>query len=245
MRPSATDDSLFRGALPLWQPKTGFRVTIDALVVAAFASSGRTAKLCVDLGAGTGAIALALHHVGAAREVALVEREPDLVALAQRNLERVGVTGRVERADLQTRGLPSSLVQRADLVVSNPPFFPTANGRPRMDPKSRHARSGDLSPFLKAAARALSGSRARACFVYPAPELSDLFTRAAELGLIAKRLRFVHADTGKPARIALVEFRLAKPGGLVTEPPLFEWSARGRRSPELERIVAGRFGTRA
>jgi hypothetical protein len=37
----------------------------------------------------------------------------------------------------------------------------------------------------------------------------------------------------------LIELRNAKPGGLVVEPPVVEWAARGVRSPELDALVSG------
>jgi tRNA1(Val) A37 N6-methylase TrmN6 len=244
VRPAdTTEDALFGGALPLLQPARGYRVNVDALLLAAFAARGRVAKLVLDLGAGTGAVGLVLHHVGAARRVVLVEREPDLAELCARNLALAGAPGGVERIDLDA-ALPRSLAQEADLVVSNPPYHPAGTGRPRVDPKSRRARSGALEPFVRAAARALAGPSARLCVVYPATALPELLAAGATAALVPKRLRLVHASKERPARVALLELRLAKPGGLVVEPPLVEWASPRRRSEELERVVAGRFGPR-
>jgi tRNA1Val (adenine37-N6)-methyltransferase len=130
-------------------------------------------------------------------------------------------------------------------VVSNPPFFQPGAGRAQAHPRARAARSGELEPFLKAAARALAGPRARACFVYPARSLTELLVAAQGAGLVPKRLRLVHATADVPARIALVELRLAKPGGLVVEPPLVEWTRPGVRTTELRDVVAGRFAQRS
>ncbi len=60
-----------------------------------------------------------------------------------------------------------------------------------------------------------------------------------------KRLRFVHATGDRPARVALVELRLARPGGLDVEPPLVEWSTPGVRGDEVSDVLAGRFGVAA
>jgi tRNA1Val (adenine37-N6)-methyltransferase len=239
--PRATADALLDGTLPFRQSADGYRVNVDSLLLAAFAATGRRAELAVDLGAGVGTVGLLLERAGAARRVALVEREPDLVELARHNVEQLGVDGSVHATDLAD-GLPRSLVQRAALVVSNPPFFEPGSGRERRDARQRRARSGSLAPFVRAAARALDGAKARAAFVYPAPALAALLALADALGLVAKRLRFVHSRRDAPARLALVELRRAKPGGLVIEPPLIEWTATGKRTPELAAIVAGRFG---
>jgi tRNA1(Val) A37 N6-methylase TrmN6 len=238
--PDVTTDALFDGALSLRQPRRGYRVNVDALLLAAFAANGRGAGLALDLGAGVGAVGLALGFRGVAKRVVLLEREPELVALARVNLAENAVSGSAERCDLERDGLPHELAQQADLVVFNPPFFPASTGTPSA--RARTARSGALEPFVAAAERALAGPRTRAAFCYPASALSELVTCARDARLVPKRLRFVHATEGDPARLVLVELRSAKPGGLVVEPPLFEWQSARVRSPELARIVAGDFG---
>lgn len=238
--PDVTTDTLFDGTLSLRQPRRGYRVNVDALLLAAFAANGRRARLALDLGAGVGAVGLALGFRGIAKRVVLLEREAELVALARRNLAENAVAGGVEHCDLERDGLPRELSQRADLVVSNPPFFPASAGTPST--RARTARSGALEPFVTAAARALAGPRTRAAFCYPASALNELLACALAARLVPKRLRLVHATAHDPARLALVELRLAKPGGIVVEPPLFEWQSARVRSTELARIVAGDFG---
>jgi tRNA1(Val) A37 N6-methylase TrmN6 len=235
-----TRDALFEGALSLRQPKQGYRVNVDALLLAAFAARGRRARLAVDLGAGVGTIGLVLAHVGAAAEVVLLERDAELTELARVNLAENACAGSAEVRDLAVQGLPRGLAQRAELVVANPPFFPPAAGTPSQ--RARAARSGELLPFVRAAKHAMAGPRARAAFCYPCAALAELFACAEAAKLVPKRLQLVHPRGGAPARLALIELRIAKPGGLAVEPPLVEWQSGRVRSPELTRIVRGEFG---
>jgi tRNA1Val (adenine37-N6)-methyltransferase len=238
-RSDVTRDTLLGGALTLLQPRTGYRVNVDSILLAAFASRGRVAKLAVDLGAGVGALGLIAARTGATKSVVLIEHQPELARLARENLATNGVTGNVVERDLERQGLPPALAQRADLVLCNPPFFPPASGTPSQ--RAPLARGGELAPFLRAAQRALSGPRTRAAFCYPATALAELLAGAREARLVPKRLRLVHARSETPARLALVELRIAKPGGLVIEPPLVEWHHGRARSPELARLVSGVF----
>jgi tRNA1Val (adenine37-N6)-methyltransferase len=239
--PEFTTDTLLEGRVTIKQPRRGYRVNVDSLLLADFATVGRSAALAVDLGAGVGALSLVLLATGGARSVALVEADPDLVAVSRENLARAGARGTVHACELARQRLPAELLQHAELVVCNPPFFPSARGTPARE-SARHARSGELEPFIRAARALLSGPRARAAFCYPAAQLGALLSSAESAKLVPKRLRFVHARMANPARLALVELRLAKPGGLVVLPPLVEWNGR-TRSDDLSRIVAGRFGT--
>jgi tRNA1Val (adenine37-N6)-methyltransferase len=236
---ATTSDSLYGGAVSLRQPASGYRVNVDALLLAAFAAQGRRAELAVDLGAGVGSVALGLHHLGAAARFALVEREAPLIALAEENTRAARMTSEGFCCDLRL-GLPDPLRQAADLVVSNPPFFDPDSSRQGPHAGKTRARFGELSPFVAAAAAAVSGARSRVAFVYPARDLCHFLACAERAQLIPKRLRLVHADADAPARVALIELRRAKPGGLVVLPPLVEWSGKGVRSAELARILEGK-----
>ena len=236
---ATTTDSLYGGEVHLRQPARGYRVNVDSLILAAFAAQGRHADFALDLGAGVGSVALGLHHLEAASRFGLVEREAPLLALAEENARVAQMESQAWCCDLSS-GLPEELRQSADLVVSNPPFFDPANSRQGPHAAKTRARFGDLSPFIDAAASAVSGTRTRVVFVYPARELSRFMACAERARLVPKRLRLVHADAGSPARVALIELRRAKPGGLVILPALLEWAAKGVRSSELTQILTGK-----
>lgn len=235
MPPAAaiTTDTLLGGRLRLLQPRHGYRVNVDSLLLVRFAGT-RHVERVVDLGAGVGALALLALQLGIARRALLVEADADLAGLARRNLQLAGFTGDVRVLDLARHKLHESAVP---LVLCNPPYYPAASHRAAQDPAKAAARSGDVAPFLKVAAGALARKTGRALFSYPAGQLPELLAAAVRAGLVPKRLRFVHARDSAPARLALLELRAARAGGLLVEPPLIEWIGR-RRSPELLELSA-------
>lgn len=223
----ATDcsrDSLLDGAIAFYQPRRGYRVNVDSVLLARFASAGRRGGAAVDLGAGVGVVSLLLAHFRAARELILVESEPNAARLARYNLEAAGVRGRVLEADVASTAL-ATLRQSASLVVCNPPFYRSERHRAPFDAARSRARMGELSPFVRAAGRLLNGDKARAVFAYPAASLPELIQAATAEALVPKRLRLVHPYADRPARLALLELRRARPGGLVVEAPLIEWAS--------------------
>jgi tRNA1Val (adenine37-N6)-methyltransferase len=229
-------DTLFGGALVLHQPARGegYRVNVDAVLLAWFAGAPRRAKRAIDLGAGVGGVGLCLLYRDRADRILFVDRDRALLLFCKRNLEANGwrERGDVARVDLSNR---VGSWAAADLVVCNPPYSQVGAGRaPKL---ASAARVGDVEVFTRAARQVL-GARGRACFVYPANGLALLFDALRSSGLEPKRLRPVHATTDRPARVALVEAAAAKPGGLVVEPPLVERAARGT-SPALDAILAG------
>lgn len=231
-----TEDALFGGSLRLTQPRVGYRVNVDSLLLCHFAAHGRRPRSTLDLGAGVGVLALGLHFLGACSNFALVESDPGLAELARQNLVRAQLHADIRVVDLK-RGLPRSLRGWADLVIVNPPYHTNTESRLPEQSPLKNARIGTVGVFLEAA-RAAASPRSRICVAYPSRSLQRLLCVAADHGLFAKRMRLVHRDRCSEARLALVEFQAKKPGGLRIEPCLFEWES-GQRSRELKLIVAG------
>lgn len=230
-----THDTLFAGALSLRQParRAGYRVNVDALLLARFAAVARRVKHAVDLGSGVGAVGLSLLHLGAAERVTMVEIDAGLARLAEVNAAENGWTERALVQNADVRALPPEL--GADLIVCNPPYVPPGRGRPPRE-AVRAAKYGELAVFVDAA-RAAAGRRARVAFVYPANEATTLLTELRRVGLEPKRLRAVHGRAEDAARVVLVEAVPGKPGGLAIEPPFVETEG-GRRSAELAALLA-------
>ncbi len=234
-----TRDTLFGGAVLLAQPArgSGYRVNVDALLLAAFAAGAlgwasidpvaprgvRRAHSAFDLGSGVGAVGLSLLHLDATEHVTMVEVDGALAQLAKDNATSNGWTDRVDVRTTDASDLASLPAGAADLVVCNPPYVELGRGRPPAPDRAR-ARTGRLDVFLDAARR-LAGRRARVCFVYPANEAVSLLTELRARGLEPKRLRAVHGKQASHARVVLVECLAGRPGGLSIEPPFVEVQA--------------------
>ncbi len=86
----------------------------------------------LDLGTGTGAIALALKHEKPAWKVFAVDQSPAAVALAQRNATALKIPISCLQSDWFSAMVPSC---QFDLIVSNPPYI---------DASDAHLEQGDV-----------------------------------------------------------------------------------------------------
>lgn len=96
------------------------RPDTECLVEHALAHLPATACRILDLGTGTGAIALALASERPDCQVTAVDVMPDAVALAMRNVARLGFNN----VKIQQSSWFDALVgQQFDMIVSNPPYI--------------------------------------------------------------------------------------------------------------------------
>lgn len=217
-----TIDALLDGAVSVEQPApgTGYRVNVDSVHLARFAAPCiAPGARVLDLGAGVGALALCIAHLGSPGRLMLVDADQHACTLAQRNLVRAGWANRsdVVHADL-TAWQPSAA--SAEAVVMNPPYTPSGTGRPA-GPAVRHAREGDVTVFLRAAAHAVvPGGQVSLC--YPSHALVRLMTCARTVGLAPARICFVFPGKAADARLVMVSCVAGAAREIVVVPSIVE-----------------------
>jgi release factor glutamine methyltransferase len=117
--------------------------------------------LVVDVGTGTGAIALSIKDERPDATVFAIDRSAEAVALARSNAERLELDVTVLEGDLLSP-LPSDMRGKVNLVVSNPPYVSQdeLEGLPanvRADPVS--ALAGDMSIYERLAVDSMTWLR--------------------------------------------------------------------------------------
>lgn len=110
----------------------------------------------VDVGTGTGAIALSIKDERPDAQVVAVDRSPEAVRLARANASRLGLDVDVVEGDLLT-SLPIDPLDPFDAVISNPPYVDASDhGRLPVDVKADpyEALVGDRSIYANLARQA-------------------------------------------------------------------------------------------
>jgi len=211
----------------------------DTLLLADFAGLSGVRR-CADLGCGEGLLMLLLSARAPALRVEGVELCPETAERCRHNLIENGLSDRAEviTADLRRCGdfWPAG---GFDLVISNPPYFPTGGGRPSPDAVRSAAREehGLTPAVLCAAAARLCRNGGRFAVVYRPERLSELLCAMSRAGLEPKRLRLAaHSAEARPCLVLVEGCRNARPGGLHCLPLLVLHGPDGTDSPELRRI---------
>lgn len=106
-------------------PRIDTEVLAD-LAITAGRSLGRPVRI-LDLCTGSGCIGLAAASHLPGSEAVLCDLSPDALAVAEENITRCGLAGRVTCMQADVRQDPPAGLGRFDLLVSNPPYIPAAD----------------------------------------------------------------------------------------------------------------------
>lgn len=218
------EDRLLGGRLRLLQPVKGHRAGSDAVLLAAAIPELGEGPLA-DFGAGVGTVGLAVALRQPALAVVLVERDPELAALAARN---AGLNGLAERVRVvagtigeRNGGLgpgPGGLAAASMAwVAMNPPFFEAGEVRasPVANRRAAHVAGQSLGDWLKAARHVLKPGGG-VSIIHRAEAVGTILA-GLETGFGAVEIRPVHARAERPAIRVIVSACLGsrKPAALL------------------------------
>jgi tRNA1Val (adenine37-N6)-methyltransferase len=223
-------DEFMGGRLRLIQYRTGYRFSIDAVLLSEFVGIKKGDRV-VDLGTGCGIIPLALLTDRPAGYVFGLEIQEGLARQAKRNALLNGFSHKIGviRADIRQMPMaPASI----DVVICNPPYRKKDSGRVNPDRQraiARHEILASLEDILNAARHVLRNEGSLA-MIYPAERLADLMVKMRQYGMEPKRVRIVYPGMESEAKLAMIEAILGGRSGLKILPPLMDQGEYSIRS---------------
>lgn len=232
-------DAFLGGKLKLYQPKEGYRFSIDSLLLANFIASKDNDRV-IDLGTGCGIIPLLLYCTKKFSSILGVEIQKELAALARKNIAINGAESRIEIIEEDFRHFASCYDgEKFSIVISNPPYRKLNSGRlnPRQEKAiARHEISCTLEELIAATTKLLS-PKGRFYFIYPAHRLAEILTWLRRFLLSARRIAFIHPQAGRQATHFLIEGAFISPLNLTILPPFFIFNPDGSYTAQIEKIL--------
>ena len=155
-----TYDGLLNRQLWVKQPKKGFRIAVDTVLLAA-AVPAKAGDRVLDMGCGVGGAMLCLGFRVSGPRLTGIDIQPELVALCQENIIGNKMSERANATALSVLDIPKSWDVSFDHVMMNPPYYDkeTHDVSPNAIKATANTHdSGDLQDWIAAAHRVLNDS---------------------------------------------------------------------------------------
>lgn len=233
-------DKLTDSGLVILQPRRGYHFSLDAVLLARFATLRRGFKV-LDLGTGSGVIPLLMSTRQKDLQIVGIEIQAELAALAQRSVALNKMEDRIAIWEGDFKELGREHHGRWDLVVSNPPYFKINSGRISGEESAaiaRHEIKCRLEDIVRLAAKLLK-SKGYFAVIHRPERLGELINLLKQYGLNPTRLKPVYPTLERQATMFLLEAVKGSKEELRLLSPLIVYRTPGCYTEEMEKIFAG------
>lgn len=235
------DDLQYKG-MKIIQKKDGFRFGIDAVLLSYFVQVPKNSTV-IDLGTGTGIIAILLAAKKVPFRVVGLEFQSQMAEMAERSVMMNGLGSKVEIIHGDIKDAVNLFGAASfDVVVTNPPYMEKGGGLlNQSDAKaiSRHELLCTLGDVISSAAGLLKPG-GKFFMVHRPHRLADIIYQMRDSGIEPKQLRLVYPSPDRKPNLVLIGgARNGNPELRVLE-PLFIYDNQGNYSGEIEEIYGRR-----
>lgn len=238
-------DDAITGRMRVYQRVRGHRYSLDDVITAWEAARAvPDPERYLDMGCGIGSVLLMVVDCARARATVGIEAQEISFALAERNVERNGLRGRVRlvRGDLRDEALRASVRgERFDLVTGTPPYAPPGTSTPSPDSQRTHARiemRGGIEDYLMAASTMVKPS-GTVVVCAAGGATARVVTGARAAGLTITRQRDVVPRAERGVLLAVWTLRLGEPAATwETTEPFVVRDAQGERTEAAKDLRA-------
>lgn len=231
-------EDLLQGRLKIIQKKSGYRFSIDAVLLANFAGIKKGDSV-VDLGSGSGVIPLILSFRHESINLTGIELDAESADMANRSVAMNNLSEKISIIEGDIRGIKKLFAPESfGSALANPPYGKLDTGRINPNEQiatARHEVTGSLDDFFQAASYLLK-SKGRFSIIYPARRFADVIAGMRAFNIEPKRMQMVHSREGEGARLILAEG--VKGGGVEMEvmKPLYIYASDGSYRVEIEEM---------
>lgn len=207
-------DDLEYKELKIIQNKEWFCFGIDSVILANFAKNEKRGSKILDLGTGTGIIAILLSKKVEKSKVTAVEVQKEVAEMAERSVRLNNLEDSIKIINEDIKNISKEIGQaKFDAVITNPPYKKKETGivnENNIKMISRHEITADLEDFIRVAAEELKDHGT--FYMINRPErIADIIEYLRKYKLEPKEIRFVQPKIDKAPNEVLI--KAVKNGG--------------------------------
>lgn len=187
------------------QDKTAMKVGTDGVLLGAWVAINKHVNRVLDIGTGTGLIALQIAQRSDCELIDALEIEPDAYEQAVANFENSDWADRLFCYHASLKEFTEEIDEKYDLIISNPPFYnATYKALETNRALARHTKSLTFEELLQHTAKLLSKSGSCA-FIIPFEEEENFLQIAKHNNLFAKRITRVKGNINTNIKRSLLQ----------------------------------------
>lgn len=216
----------------IFHHRCAMKVGTDGVLLGAWADTANAAN-ALDIGTGTGLIALMLAQRNNLLHIHAIDIDADATKQAIENVEQSRFSQNIRVKQTSIQDFVSDCTY--DLIVSNPPFFSNSLESPdQQRTMARHTSSLEAEELISIAVKLLS-PQGRISLIYPFDYKEALITLAFKYNLTVSRITNVYPTPESTPKRILIE--LDKRKKEAVENDLIIETQRHQYSPEFGRLV--------
>jgi len=186
------------------------KVGTDGVLLGAWVNIAETTHHILDVGTGTGVIAIMLAQRAPQARIDAVEIDEATAAQARRNAESSPWASRLNVFHQDFNDFVNSAASRYDLIVSNPPYFKQSLTSPDSARTTARHTEELLHEELLCGSLQLLNPQGKLAVVMPYVEGNVFIALAANAGLYCNRKLNVSTKKDRPTKRLLMEFSRSK-----------------------------------
>lgn len=192
------------------QDKTAMKVGTDGVLLGAWANLDFNPNSILDIGAGTGLIALMMAQRCDSETIDAIELNDAAYEQTVENFENSDWADRLFCYHASLAEFTEEIDEKYDFIISNPPFY-TSTYKELSEERAmaRHAESLTYEDLLKSTSKLLSEDGSCA-FVIPIEEAENFLKMAEELKLYPNRITSVRGAVNTAVKRSLLQFSFVK-----------------------------------
>lgn len=229
-------DDLQLNNLKIIQNPKWFCFGIDSVILSEFAKEIHKDSKILDLGTGTGILAILLSEKVRGSKIIGIEVQKEVSEMATRSVQLNNLEQRIEIINTNIKELKYD--KQFDAVVTNPPYKEKDTGlmnENKIKMIARHEIEGNLENFIEIASKSLKDKGSM--YMVNRPErIVDIFEYCRKYKIEPKKLQIVYSKIGgRPVLILLKATKNANKY-LKVEKPLYIYKENGEYTEEILKI---------
>ena len=236
-----TEDSILNGKLKIYQPKIGYRIPIDPIILASLVDVSNN-KMILDAGCGVGTISLILKLKNPSAKIVSIDIDQGMCGLCRLNSSKNSADLEVYNANVKDIIYPYFDKYSFDCIVTNPPYFKEQSSRISASAKLAKFETLPLEDWIEFCLKKLN-NKGQFAIIHDASRVDEILfaLKKSRAKIGDTEITPIYSKKDGNAKRIIVKCKKNSKAMTKIMPSIIVHNEDGTYSSEMERILSGNF----